>query len=536
MSLFVLQQIIFAQSAEYLKLQHKVNADSYSYCEVETEDGGLIVVGATPVPSSAYSRGSIAKFGADGEVVWHKGFQDPTLFSDAKSVSLDNTSGGFFVAGGLNPQGNLGDGWVTKFNSRGQFVWTKTVGGTNADAFNSISFSSGLNDRLPGGNILAAGNTLSFGAGGYDMYVVKMDTSGSLIWNKTYGGTGFEYAISVVHSSDGGYAIGGSTNSFGQGNYDMFIVKTDTGGALQWSKTIGGPGFDDARAMIQTTDGGYILAGGTTNYGAGGYDFYIVKLSSNGTLQWTRTAGGSGDEVAQSIAQTSDGGYIVAGFTNSFGAGLYDIYVVKLDAGGTYQWSKTAGGDSLDGAFSIIKTMDGGYEAAGYTNSFGTGRTDEFLVKFDANGNTCSNTTTPSGQSGSGGIIASQSPVVTTPNSTLISRPPLTVDSNITVNTICVIGIQQISNEVPDNFSLEQNYPNPFNPATKIRFQVSKSTNIKIAVYDITGKEVETLVNEKMTAGTYETQFDGSKYSSGIYFYSLITGNFVNTKKMILVK
>ena len=329
--------------------------------------------------------------------------------------------------------------------------------------------------------------------------------------------------------------MAGCTQSFGTANSNFYIVKLDGGGSLQWSRTVGGTGGGDANSIVQTTDGGYAVAGYDLSFGAGLYDMYIVKLDGNGTLQWSKTVGGTQFDNAQSIIQTTDGGFAVAGYTESFGAGGYDMYIVKLNASGTLQWSRTIGGAYLDGGNFIIQTTDGGYVVAGRTSSFGAGGDDMYVVKIDASGNTCGTYTSPSSISGSGGTTTSPTPTVNSPTPTVTSPSP-TTSTGGTVTTICVIGIQPISNEIPASFSLSQNYPNPFNPNTKIRFDVPKSEFITMKIFDALGRELTTLINEQLQPGTYEAEFNGASYPSGVYFYKIISGNNTETKKMILVK
>jgi ribosomal protein S11 len=176
--------------------------------------------------------------------------------------------------------------------------------------------------------------TVSFGAGSYDIFLLKTDANGNIIWAKTYGGTGYDEAYSVQQTSDGGYIVAGYTRSFGAGYDDVFLVKTDASGNIIWAKTYGGTGYDKARSVQQTSDGGYIVAGYTRSFGAGNYDFFLIKTDANGNIQWAKTYGGTDIDWASSVQQTSDGGYIVAGRTNSFGADSVDIFLVKTDANG----------------------------------------------------------------------------------------------------------------------------------------------------------------------------------------------------------
>jgi hypothetical protein len=262
---------------------------------------------------------------------------------------------------------------------------------------------------------------------------------------------------------------------------------------------------------------------------------YIVKLDGSGNLLWSKTAGGTGYEDAYSIIQTTDGGYTVTGFTASFGAGLEDMYTVKLDGSGTLQWSRTSGGNDYDEAYSIKQTTDGGYAVAGFTQSFGAGEKDMYIVKLDASGNTCSNSTSPTSSSGTGGTLNSPTSTVTSPAPTITS-PSLSFSNGGTVTTLCVIGIRPISTETPNQFSLSQNYPNPFNPRTVIRYSLIVTGEVGLRIFDVLGNEASVLVNERQLPGTYEESWDASNYPSGVYYYKLTAGDYTETKKMVLIK
>jgi len=234
---------------------------------------------------------------------------------------------------------------------------------------------------------------------------------------KAIGGEKFDVGVSLIQTSDGSYVIAGATNSSGAGYVDFYVVKLDANGSLQWTKTIGGPGYEIGHSLIQTSDDGYAIVGTTGSFGAGETDVYVVKLDANGNLQWTKTIGGPKREWGFSLTQTSDGGYAITGTTSSdelaayFGPAEADVYVVKLDATGNLQWTKTIGGPASEEGNSLIQTSDGGYAIAGITESFGAGEADVYVVKLDKNGNACCAVSQTS-QVGSGGTLGSPTPSI----------------------------------------------------------------------------------------------------------------------------
>jgi len=293
--------------------------------------------------------------------------------------SVQQTSdGGYIIAGYTQFFGAGGyDVYLIKTDSEGNLKWQKTFGGRNDDEGYSVQQTSD-------GGYIIAGYTTSFGGGGYDVYLVKTDPNGNLLWQKTFGvGIGW----SVQQTSDGGYIIAGETSSFGAGGKDVYLIKTDPNGNQEWQKTFGGNGKDDAGSVQQTTDGGYIIAGFTASFGAGLVDVYLIKTDSTGNSQWQKTFGGSDNDSGYSVQQTADGGYIIAGWTTSFGAGFYDVYLVKTDPSGNLLWQKTFGGSGFDVGSSVQQTTDGGYIIAGQTKSFGAGAEDVYLIRTDSDGN-----------------------------------------------------------------------------------------------------------------------------------------------------
>jgi len=391
---------------------------------IQTSDGGYAITGFTSSFGAGKDDVYVVKLDANGNLQWTKTIGEKER---DRGNSLIQTSDGGYAIAGLTQSFGAGetDVYVVKLDANGNLQWTKTIGGLGYDGGTSLIQTSD-------GGYAITGVTSSFGAGEGDVYVVKLDANGSLQWTKTIGGPGEEAGFSLIQTSDGGYAIAGSTTSFGTGDGDVYVVKLDARGNLQWTKTIGGPGDELGISLIQTSDGGYAITGFIQSFGAGGADVYVVKLDANGNLQWTKTIGGPGNEIGHSLIQTSNGGYAITGATTSFGVGEADVYVVKLDANGNLQWTKTIGAKNENPIrSSIIQTSDGSYVIAGTTRSFGAGGMDVYVVKLDKNGDACCAVSQIS-QVGSGGRLRSPTSSIgsggklTSPNPTTSSGGTLT--------------------------------------------------------------------------------------------------------------
>jgi hypothetical protein len=240
-------------------------------------------------------------------------------------------------------------------------LWTKTFGG------NESEWASSVQQTTDGGYIIAGG-TWSYGAGESDFWLVKTDENGNEEWNQN----------SVQQTTDGGYIIAGFTYSYGAGESDFWLIKTDENGNVEWDQTYGGSDYDFANSVQQTTDGGYIVAGST---GSIEVAFWLVKTDENGNEEWNQTYNVGFMSYAYSVQQTTDGGYIVAGETDS------DFWLVKIDENGNGEWMQIYGGNESEWASSVQQTTDGGYIIAGGTWSYGAGESDFWLVKTDENGN-----------------------------------------------------------------------------------------------------------------------------------------------------
>lgn len=261
--------------------------------------------------------------------------------------------------------------------------WSLTLGGAGDDRAADILLTAD-------GGYVIAGHTDSFGAGAYDAYLVKLDDQDMVSWAQTYGGEASDYANAVTQTSDGGFACAGLTKSLGAGGFDAYLVKTGPDGNLEWEKAYGGDGDDRAFSVCQTADGGFIVAGYTDSKGAGEDDIYLLKTDANGELVWERTYGGEMDDRARFVTNAPEGGFLVVGYSVSFAEGKEfsaDIYVLKIDGDGNEEWAKTYGTTDTDYGYWLEYTPDGGYVIGGYNVTYQVGARDFYIVKVDADGN-----------------------------------------------------------------------------------------------------------------------------------------------------
>ncbi|WDF48081.1 T9SS type A sorting domain-containing protein [Chryseobacterium sp. KACC 21268] len=415
---------IFSQSPS-IQWQKAYGGSEYDQAKDirQTSDGGYIIVGDTQSNDGdvtghhAYNDIWVIKLSSNGSLQWQKAFGGS---GSEEAYTIRQTSDGGYIIGGWtgSTDGDITDKryygfdfWVIKISSIGEIQWQKTFGGNNYEYVEDIH-------QTTDGGYIVAGWTSSFDGditdsdvdGDVNGWIIKLNNTGNVEWQKTYGGTNSDYLQSIQQTPDGGYIAAGWTYSNdgdvteNKGNYDYWVLKLDNTGSIQWQKTYGGTGSDIAYSIERTSDGGYIVGGNTeSNNGdvtgsKGGMDYWVLKISSNGTKEWQKTLGGSSYDEMHKIHQTTDGEYILTGrsfSTNGDVTGNHggaDFWVVKLNSLGTIKWKKTLGGSQYDQSYCLQQTNDGGYIVAGWTastdgdttNSNYHGSADVWVVKLAA--------------------------------------------------------------------------------------------------------------------------------------------------------
>ncbi|MFA5033015.1 MAG: hypothetical protein WC614_08350 [bacterium] len=444
----------------------------------QTSDSGFIITGYTNSFGAGNGDVYLIKTNSSGDTLWTRTFGG-TSSDNAHSVQQTFDSG--FIVAGSEGTGGV---YLIKTNSSGDTLWTKTYGGNDMNWGNSVQQTSDSGFIITGG-------TFSFGVGtpNYsNVYLIRTNFLGNTIWTKTYGGPYGDCGTSVQQTADGGFIITGTTLSVYGG---VYLIKTNSSGDTVWTKTFGGTSTDCGYSVQQTFDSGFVVTGTTHPFGAGGGDVYLVKTNSLGDTLWTRTFGGTSSDVGYSVRQTQDSGFIITGYTSSFGISG-NIYLIKTNSSGDTVWTKTFGGTTYAFGHSVQQTADGGFIIAGTTNSFGAGGGDVYLIRLG--------------------------------KETGVEEPSI-LDRGL-ANLDLKIVKDKISLSLPNNY-----YPNTL-----------------LTIYDLTGRPKETLYSGTLSKGDYT--FTPNIHKSGVYFVRLTAvchsdtersegeeSNIITeTKKLILVK
>jgi len=460
---------------------------SAAYGVAELPGGGFIVGGYTPEEGDLQSDVWLFRVDVDGNMVWEDkiGYPDTPEQAYTLEPALD---GEFVLAGlGVSEEGR-GKAYIIKADSNGG-GWGFYYGWITENTYAYHAVATTYH------GVVAVGyQTLDLA--GANVYVVATGPSGLFAWERVYNWGWADKARGVTRTRDGGYMVTGETNSFGLHTYGIFLQKLDSLGLDDGFVLITWEGDQYANCVQQTLDGGYIIAGYEKDPDHVDLNMLIIKTDSYGMMEWHKIYGGDSHDVATYVYTLPGGGYIVTGVGRKPGALHNDVWVLRLDANGDTLWTKFIGAELIgtewinESSYQIRPTSDGGYIIAG-ARGVGYMNTRAYLIR-------------------------------------LAPDPEGIVDNR--------------NNHIAEKFVLYPNYPNPFNSATTIRYQVQATTEVTLRIYDLLAREVATLVNERKPAGTYTVCWDGTgdggqPLASGIYFYRLkVRGDFVQTHKMLLLR
>jgi hypothetical protein len=339
-----------------------------------TPDGGYLIIGWSYSFGSGGSDLYLIRTDSVGNEQWARTYGGPSNDGGDACVMTSDTC--YLIAGLTYSFGAGGsDVWIVKIDPAGDTLWTKVYGGQFDDVASAVQ-------RTSDGNYIIAGRT-------YDpvllneIFLLKVDESGDTIWTRSFGTNGDEYCYSLKETNAHDFIMCGRREAFGAAEYDVFLAKSDSTGNLLWLKSYGGHQNDYGYSVQNAPNNGYLIAGHTRSFGAGNWDVYLIRTDSLGDTLWTRTYGGSQPDEAFCIERIQSG-FVIAGASYSYGAGLSDMYVLRVSDLGDTLWTATYGGDDEDWAYDAMKTQDSAFAIVGYSESFGPGYVDVYLVKTEA--------------------------------------------------------------------------------------------------------------------------------------------------------
>lgn len=454
----------------------------------------------------------------------------------------------------------------------GEVLWKRIFGGTTSDYGYSITTTLDGGILITGINESNGGDFEGITKGGGDIFVIKLDRDGDVLWIKTYGGKSKEYGQSITTTSDGGVLIIGSTSSndgdfegMKKGELDICAIKLDTDGELLWKKTFGGSKADYGSSIVTTTDGGVLITGTTSSNDGdfvgekhgGRMDVVVIKLDRDGNVMWMKTFGGTSDEIGRSITTTSDGGILITGGASSLDGdfegmirGQWDIFIFKLDGDGDVLWKKTAGGSWAEHGYSITTTSDDGILIAGEASSINgdfegmiKGETDIFVVKLDRDGEVLWKKTY-----GGTSIESGRSMSKTAEGGILVTGIALSNDGdfegmNVGRSDICVFKLDKDGNLNPSTSVGEQTLsaslrvsPNPISTSSTITYNMDNPSLVRIELLNTLGQVVEIVFDGYRESGSHAVPVNLSTMTSGIYSVRMISDARVQTTPVCVVR
>ncbi len=347
---------------------------------VQADDGGVVVCGYTIASAFGDNDMFVTKIDGSGNVVWSNLYGGP---GNDQALSIEKTADGGYIIGGTATFNTGFDPISIKLDGSGNVQWSKYYAFWNEEHGNYITQTSD-------GGYIMTGYTNSAGSGEFDIFSLKLDAGGSIMWGGLYGGAFSEYGNSIRPTGDGGYVIGGYTYSFGQFG-DGIVIKIYGDGVYAWSRIYGGTGFDNIKDL-QIASNGVIACGSTVSFGLATEDAYVFNLDNSGFVYWCKTFGGNVPNVDlfTHVKQTTDGGFIACGFMQNTTDNAVDMCLVKLYGDGAFNWMKLFGGVGSDNGTALFTKSDGGYLLGGVTASFGAGANDIYIQSLRGDGTGCS--------------------------------------------------------------------------------------------------------------------------------------------------
>lgn len=462
--------------------------------------------------------------------------------SESEGSSFEKTSdGNYIVTGhmGATSPSSTRDVFLMKIDEACDTFWTRRIGGSDEEKGYSVIET---ND----GGFAVTGYTKSYGAGGNDVYLIKTDSLGQLEWEKWYGGSLDEDGHGLIQTADGGYIIGGRTSSYGSGQSDIWLIRTDLNGDTLWTKLLGGEKTDWLDKLIKTSDGNFVFTGSYGVPDGAGYIpyWYLVKFNIDGDTLWTKRYDFSSGR-GYDLVEVENGNLITVGYMYSNPA-----FLMKVNNMGDTLWTKSYDVNTPYGLMAIDKTDDNGLVILpGEINSMYAAIE---VLKIDESGNVVFTDTIGYNHTYTASCYTMGNDILSIGANDYLTLGDGKIDNNSFWNLLItrkgvhltvltdVEEDEEITFSQPTDYQLFQNYPNPFNPTTTIRFSIPTSGNVTLKIYDILGREVKTMLSEFKSPGTYGVTFDSDGLASGIYFYQLSavsgTDYFAQTKKMLLIK
>lgn len=541
--LLLLSYVTYSQVTEEWVKRYDGPANSMDQpSSIAIDNSGNVYVTGSSILSGMFEDYCTIKYNTSGVQQWVRTYNGTGDASDlARSIALDN-SGNVYVTGVSSGSGMDFDYCTIKYNSSGVQQWVRIYNGPGnyIDAASSVAV-----DNI--GNVYVTGKSSGSGTS-YDYCTIKYNSMGGQQWVQRYDGpvNGNDYAYAITVDNSGNIYVTGVSDGGTITNSDYCTVKYNSLGVQQWVRRYDGPGNNNDYANAITVDNsGNVYVTGSSDGGAGtSTDYCTIKYNSTGVQQWVKRYSGSGNssDIAYSIAVDILGYVYVTGQSFFSGTGP-DYYTIKYSSTGVQQWARryNGTGNGIDIAYSI--TLDDARNAYITGVVFNGGAsTDYCTIKYNPSGvqQWVQSYNSPANSNDQAcGIAVDNSGNVFVTGSSYGNG---TYADYCTIKYHEPIGIKQISSVIPKSFELSQNYPNPFNPITKIKFDLPPLTKggqggfLKLVIYDILGREVANLVNQQLKPGSYEIEWDGINYPSGVYLYKLTAGDFTNTKKMVLIK